>query len=330
MITYPSVLAFVSASFLVILLILYADWVGMEILLGWDRNSLAERQLKLERKTYLVSTILFYAMWFELLSLFLYIAVADQLHTFFNGAMCAAGTLSVNDYGYLTLLLKIISFLLCSLWLILNHLDNQFPDYPLLRIKYGLLLPYSLLLIGETISGTLFFAELDPEIITSCCGVIFAEDQEGIVSELIHFPGPATCALFFTAFSVLAVCGFRLLRTANGGCWYALCNLLLLPVSLAALISFFCLYFYELPTHHCPFCLLQKEYDYVGYLLYFSLFGGVVFGLGVGGVSFFRRHCSITKVFQDVQKRLCLTSLLAHSLFVALVCWRMLFSEFHL
>ena len=35
-------------------------------------------------------------------------------------------------------------------------------------------------------------------------------------------------------------------------------------VSLASILSFISLYFYELPTHHCPFCILQKEYGYIG------------------------------------------------------------------
>jgi len=41
-----------------------------------------------------------------------------------------------------------------------------------------------------------------------------------------------------------------------------------------AILSFISVYFYELPTHHCPFCILQKEYGYVGYPLYLTLFGG--------------------------------------------------------
>ena len=69
-----------------------------------------KRQLILERKTYLISTLLTYLLGFELLSLFLYVFTADQLHTFFVGAMCAAGTLYVNGYGYPALILKVVIF----------------------------------------------------------------------------------------------------------------------------------------------------------------------------------------------------------------------------
>jgi len=37
-----------------------------------------------------------------------------------------------------------------------------------------------------------------------------------------------------------------------------------------------------LPTHHCPFCFLQKDYYYVGYLIYSVLFIGTFYGLIVG------------------------------------------------
>ena len=77
----------------------------------------SEQLAALERRTYLISTILTYAFGFQLLALFLYMFTADNLHTFFVGAMCAAGTLNVNGYGYPTLLLKIFNFLAAGTWL---------------------------------------------------------------------------------------------------------------------------------------------------------------------------------------------------------------------
>jgi uncharacterized integral membrane protein len=96
--------------------------------------------LILERRTYIISTILAYLFGFQLLSLFLYIFTADHLHTLFVGAMCAAGTLYVNAYGYPALIMKVINFLLAGLWLILNYADNRAYDYPLIRKKYFFLL----------------------------------------------------------------------------------------------------------------------------------------------------------------------------------------------
>jgi hypothetical protein len=60
--------------------------------------------------------------------------------------------------------------------------------------------------------------------------------------------------------------------------------LLFLIISIFSLIVFFSPYIYELPTHHCPFCILQSEYFYIGYFLYATLFLGTFFGLSVVSV----------------------------------------------
>jgi hypothetical protein len=63
---------------------------------------------------------------------------------------------------------------------------------------------------------------------------------------------------------------------------FALANLTFLVVALISLIQFFGTYIYELPTHHCPFCFLQSDYYYIGYLLYSLLFLGSFYGMRVG------------------------------------------------
>ena len=56
-------------------------------------------------------------------------------------------------------------------------------------------------------------------------------------------------------------------------------NLLFVFIAYYSVVYFFGTYIYELPTHNCPFCMLQKEYYYVGYLLWGMLFGGVYLGI---------------------------------------------------
>ena len=83
---------------------------GIRILRNWDLKNGSELQLSLERKTYLISTIMSYAFGFQLLSLFLFIFTADKLASLFTGAMCAAGTLNVNGFGYPALLFQDYQF----------------------------------------------------------------------------------------------------------------------------------------------------------------------------------------------------------------------------
>jgi hypothetical protein len=101
-------------------------------------------------------------------------------------------------------------------------------------------------------------------------------------------------------------------------------------MSCLSFISFISLYFYELPTHHCPFCVLQREYGYVGYLLYASLLTGVVSGLGVGALAPFREIGSLSGILPLIRKRLTLLCLVSYLLFAGISTYRMAVTDFTL
>ena len=157
MMQHPAILALLTSSFIISLMMLYAGWYGIQILEKWDLNSGSELQLILERRTYLISTILSYALVFQILSLFLYIYTADEIHGLFTGAMCAAGTLNVNSDGYPTLILKIVNCILAGVWLIVNYADTRGYDYPLIKVKYALLIILAPLVLLEPFPSTVFF-----------------------------------------------------------------------------------------------------------------------------------------------------------------------------
>lgn len=328
MLNVPTIFSYVFASVIVAAFTIASTGIAMEIIFGWDRNSGKKSQIKRERRTYLVSIIMICVMSYELLSLFFFVAIADQIHIFFTGAMCAAGTLFSSHYGYVTLFLKIFGFLVSGFWLTINYLDNQYKDYPLLRFKYILLLPICALIICETVSGIFFFSGLDPQIVTSCCGVIF--DSNRIASELAGLPVVFTRNLFFIVLVAVLILGVLFTGTGKGGHWFGLMNLVLLPVSLTAIISFLSLYFYELPTHHCPFCLLHREYNYIGYFLYICIFFGTLMGAGVGAIGLIKRSCGLKQQVGLIQRQFCIQALTAHILFALMACYPMFFSEFRL
>ncbi len=295
MIFHPAVIALCLVSFLISGMVLYASFFGFRILKRWDLASGSEEQLALERRTYLVSTILCYVLVFQIGSLFLYIYTADSLHSFFVGAMCAAGSLNANRYGYPTLLLKILNFVLAGLWLIVNHTDNQAYDYPLIRMKYWMLLMLAPFVLAETVLQAVYFARLKADIITSCCGSIFSPQMGGVASDIAGLPAKPAMVAFFSSLILTGFLGVVFLSRQKLGRLFSLSSTILFLTSGVALISFISLYFYELPTHHCPFCVLQKEYGYVGYLLYAALLAGVVSGLGVGVLMPFREISSLSQ-----------------------------------
>jgi hypothetical protein len=328
MIFHPLVIALYVSSALIGFMVLYAVYFGAQILGRWDLRSGSELQLALERKTYLISTLLAYGFGAQLLSLFLFAFTADQLHSFFVGAMCAAGTLYVNVYGYPALILKIVNFLLAGLWLLVNYIDNRGYDYPLIRKKYSFLLIITPLIVLEAILQANYFLSMRPDIITSCCGTLFSIGEKNLVSEIVALPGFPMKIVFYGSMALTLGAGILFYRRGRGGYLFSLMSAVTLVSSILSILSFISLYFYELPTHHCPFCLLQREYGYVGYPLYVALFGAGIAGMGIGVLMPFRKVQSLAGIIPPFQKRLTLVSLVLLILFTLIVTYRMVFTDF--
>lgn len=305
----------------------YSAYYGVRILKTWDIKSGSELQLGLERRTYLISSMVTYAFVFQLISLFLFIYTADHLSTLFVGAMCAAGSLHVNEFGYPTIILKIINFLLAGLWLIVNFTDNKGYDYPLIKKKYLMLLLITPFIVTEMILQANYFLRLQPDIITSCCGTLFTANAEGVTSGIIALPVIPVSVAFYSSMALTFALGIYFYVKGKGGYLFPLANIFTLTMCIAAIISFISLYFYESPTHHCPFDILQKEYNFVGYPLYMSLLAGAVAGLGVGVVMPFRKIQSLAEVVSSIQRGLTLTSLISYSLFMVIVAHEVIFSN---
>ena len=245
MIFYPSVLALLTGSLLTVSILLYACWYGMRILRRWDIQSGSELQLSLERRTYLISTIMAYALGFQLLSLFLFVYTADHLTSLFSGAMCAAGVLNVNRWGYPTLVMKIVDFLAAGVWLIINATDNSASDYPLIRKKYALLLPITLLVCIEVVLQTSYFVWLKPDVITSCCGTLFSSAKE--TPGLAGMPWRPLTAGFYSLMALTFAAGLFFLFKRKGAYLFSISSAILFVVSIFALISCISPYIYSSP-----------------------------------------------------------------------------------
>jgi hypothetical protein len=328
MILHPTVIANLLASYVASFMVLYATYYGVQILRHWNIRSGDELQLVLERKTYLISTLLTYVFGLQLLSLFLYVFTADTLCPLFVGAMCAAGTLNVNAFGYPTLVLKVVNFLLAGLWLVFNHADNQGYDYPLIRKKYGLLAVIAPFIVVEMLSESAYFLGLEADVITSCCGSLFsAEQATGLGSEIASLPAKPTMWVFYLGMALTLACGLYFYRRGKGGYLYSVLCVVMFVISLIAIVSFVSLYIYELPTHHCPFCIVMEEYGYIGYVLYILLFGAVVSGIGIASLIPFRQVESLKEFLGGFIGRLALVSVTLFAAFTLLVTYEVVISN---
>ncbi|MBF0593285.1 MAG: hypothetical protein HQL02_14485 [Nitrospirae bacterium] len=329
-ILHPGAIALFIGEALVIALSLYASSLGIGLLRHWDINSSSEGQLRLERRTYLISTLMSYVMLYEVLSTFLYIYTLDAIHLVFVGAMCATGSLNANDVGWYVLYLKIVLFFLSASWIAINHLDNRAEDYPLIRAKYRLLLLITPVIVLDGVLLMRYFIGLRPDIITSCCGSLFSDEGKKVAGDISALPIKTMMKVFYAsaAFLLSLIALAITLKSAVFRYLTAVGSFIFFFIAVLSIVSFVSIYFYELPTHHCPFDILQQAYGYVGYPLYGSLFAGVFFGVISGVAQSFKRIPSLTTTVEAAQRVWLVLAAIGISVFVAICTWPIVFSSF--
>ncbi len=298
------VIVYLLSETLLYFLLFVAFLVTLGLLKKWDFNAFTAEQFTLENHSYLVMTIIFFVILLKILLLPYFVYTIDNLSDLIPGAMCGAGVIKANAYGNPLLALKIIILFLSGLWLSINHLDLHAKTYPYLKLKSWFFMVIFLFLSIEFVLDILYFTHIETSNPVTCCSVIFG--QVGGANGLpLGLDIPKLLMLFYLLFALVLlsiVLDMALLSIFS--------SIVFMAVSYYAVVYFFGTYVYELPTHQCPFCMLQDHYYYVGYLIW---------GLLLFGIFLTIDHAVMYYFFKKPSKTLKRIALLLLSLFV-LIC----------
>jgi hypothetical protein len=267
------VIVYLLSEVVLLALLFVAFLMSVGMLKSWDFGSFSERQFALERRAYLVMTIIVFVFAVKFFLLIYFVFTIDSLSVLVPGAMCAAGVISANDYGMYLLLLKLLILFFLLLWMALNRYDLLAKDYPVFRTKTWLFVFIFLLVLLEISLGIAYFWHIDLLQPVSCCSTLYGQ-LEGANPLPFGLDMRNLLILFYLLYVVLiaALASSQKFLAIISGAFFVY-------IAYYAVVYFFGTYVYELPTHNCPFCMMQKEYYYVGYLIWGSLFGGVFFAL---------------------------------------------------
>jgi len=271
----PEIIALLTLDGIFLFFGLIALIVGGRIALLWDNHASTPLQYTLSKQSYLVSTIIKYIFMLKLPLFLFFIYTCDKLSSIIAGAMCASGVVNSVDFGLYLTLFKLLNLYLFGFWLLLHYVDIHDEKLPYTRLKFALFVLFSLPLFTEISLEIAFFAGLNISKIVSCCGTLFSAASGSYISLLFAVDELVWVGLFYGSFVMVALAFWFKNRPM-----IIFANALFLGTAIISLIIFFSPYIYELPTHHCPFCLLQKDYNYIGYLLYALLFAGTFYGIG--------------------------------------------------
>jgi hypothetical protein len=285
MMLHPPVLALLLTALLGAAMLSWAAVFAWRLLRHWDLASGARRQLQLERGTHLVATLLTLVMLSQGAALLLMVFNADRTAPLLVGAMCAFGSFNASAYGFAALYDKMALFFAAVVWLALHHTDLWAPDYPLTRRKYALLLAMLPLALADAALSSAYFWGLQPDTLTSCCGTGFAPEREGLGSEAASMQPQHALVMLAATLAASLVLGWMADTRQRLAVAYGLVSAVFFAVALVAVVAAVSIYVYEHPHHHCPFCLLKREYGYFGFLLYTPLFAGTACGVASGVLS---------------------------------------------
>ncbi len=288
-------------SLLVLFLTLRAAFTGVRVVRFWDQSADTPLQIRLENEIWLSSTLMEYGLFFQIFSLFLLVIAADSFASLLPGAMCATGSFLANGYGMKVLGLKLISVFFYGFWIVIHRLDICSPEYPLIRLKNVYLLLLCPLLLADITFQVLYLQGVTPDIITSCCGVVFKKPGIGLPGLSQEMASFTSIILFYCGCLFLFLAAWRDFRSSH--IFTAIGSFFLFPAGLWIVTTFVSPYVYAMPHHRCPFCLLHGEYNFIGYPLFISLYLASFSGMAIVLPGIFSSYSELGTAIANFQKR---------------------------
>lgn len=271
--------ALVTLLILDLLAVVYGAYAGLwsyRIFRTFNPELTTAYQYDLERRTYLVSSIIQILLAIKVIVFPLFIYSLDQLAFHIPGAMCAVGVINASKLGVPLLLIKLLGLFLFSSWILIHNLDLKKINFLYTLKKHGyFLLVYGFLLLEVFVQYT-YLLDLDLDRVVACCSTIFQGGQN-LTGVLSSIPLNIFLPVFIVIYLLTVISQFW-----GNSVSTALINLIFLGLGLMAILVLYSPYIYELPSHQCPFCILQKEYNYIGFLLYPLLLLGTFAGIAPG------------------------------------------------
>lgn len=227
----------------------------------WKACMPCEKQYVLEKKVYLVITLLCLGLSARIFMIPMWFFTLQSLIPLVPGAMCMTGVhLLDTPVSAFATILKFFIPLAIIYWLTLNAADRRIETQPFVKRKLMLVALLAILMLAESFLDMHFLGSIRPRIV-SCCTSVF-DIPRLVAIKLIRQSGMIWVASFCLSLAIALVSS--ILRTAAKTAVRAISAF----SSLAALVSFvFVLHtkvsplMLDAPYHQCVFCLWQEFPD---------------------------------------------------------------------
>jgi hypothetical protein len=283
-------MTYITCSLLSLFTGVLAIAYGFPVWRKWDPSNASEEQYRLEKKVYLIITVLSTGFLLRLIMVPLWFLALYSMIISIPGAMCLVGVHNSQPHiSYISSSLKIILPALYFYWLVINRLDRKLAAPPFMKQKLFLLTPLGIFVLVEAFLDISFFFSIPPRQV-SCCTSLFDIPREDIIQTVT-----AAGWIWVYLFYILAVIilgwivyflvynkkntpakPVRWLRNKAMTLIQTILTASFLVVFILALHTRISPLFLHTPFHHCIFCLFQKMWDAtISFILIYS--GSIMF-----------------------------------------------------
>jgi hypothetical protein len=234
MLLTPEVLTILILNGIFALFSIVAFVLSMRIFLRWNIDSTSEVQYKLEKESFLASTIIKYIFTIKVPLFLFFIFALDKISNVITGAMCAAGVVDATNSGAYLIILKIINLYLFAHWLKLHNQDMTDKSQPYTKLKFGLFIGLFFLFMVEIVLEFIMFSSIEIDKMVSCCGSIYSSSSTSAISTLFTLDTSLLLSIFYGNYFLIVLFYFLKNRYI-----FTTLNIIFIPVSLISLIIFF-------------------------------------------------------------------------------------------
>ncbi|MDO8785397.1 MAG: hypothetical protein Q7J12_04185 [Syntrophales bacterium] len=262
---------YLLCSFFSLLTGLIAAANGFHVWRRWDIASRTEEQYRLEKRVYLIITLLSLGFLLKLLMIPLWFWTLHSMIISIPGAMCLAGVHYINSpLSWIASGLKPAMLPLYGYWLLLNCLDRKIETQPFMKQKTIFLIPLGILILCETVIDISFLFSVPPHHV-SCCTSLFDAPAKTVPPVIASSTWLWVTVFYALALFVIGETVFflsqkkrlshrkeRQLGRKSLLISQTLLIALLFVVLILALHTKISPLLLGLPFHHCIFCLCQN------------------------------------------------------------------------
>lgn len=273
MIWHPLTWAFWSAAFTGLLIYALAVFRSTNVFLDWHPDRSDSRQLRRERDAEIAALLARGALaCLAAAALLGLVGIALAWHRVVPGAMCGTGVLqAMGSYGLRAMIFWGLALLILYAWWVLDRLDRCHPLGGLTWQAARLWLTAAPFLLAAVLYSWQALMRIESTPPVSCCAAVYDRVLEETTTAAVT--GRLLAASFWGhlagSVGLLILAARRIQRPERGSAILPTAIMTLwVPAALICIKHFWSVYYYQVLSHPCPWCLFLSDYYGAGFLIF--------------------------------------------------------------